>query len=383
MDFKDIILDLLELKKEGDYWDFKESWYDNKANLLHDIICLANNQVNKDAYIIIGIEDTTFNIKSVKNDYNRKNQQNIIDFLKSKKFCGGIRPDIELKTLTIQNDEIDIIIIKNSYNTPYFLLEDYRDNNELIRRYAIYTRVGDTNTPKDNIADINQIEFLWKKRFLLTESPIKRIFDSLKDKSSWEERYVDGQTIYYNIYNPEYTLVIEDEEDEPRPEFYSMVMVNESQSYLNLSIKYFGTVVFQNQLTYLDGGRLLIPTPEWGFIRDIERGRFQGAYKYYIENSETKKLLDFFYNKNDDSQSYAKSLLDEVIIYFDSKNQKEEFEKFVNFNKIEINNCIEEEINKLDNIKCASEAETNYMKTHIAYGRVLNRFFKKYLLGNQ
>lgn len=29
----------------------------------------------------------------------------------------------------------------------------------------IYTRIGDTNTPKDRSADINHIEYLWKKDF--------------------------------------------------------------------------------------------------------------------------------------------------------------------------------------------------------------------------
>ena len=39
------IQNLISLKTEGDYWDFKEMWHDNKASLLHDIICMANNQI--------------------------------------------------------------------------------------------------------------------------------------------------------------------------------------------------------------------------------------------------------------------------------------------------------------------------------------------------
>lgn len=36
---------LISLKQEGSYWDFKREWYsqDKKADLLHDIICMANN----------------------------------------------------------------------------------------------------------------------------------------------------------------------------------------------------------------------------------------------------------------------------------------------------------------------------------------------------
>ena len=45
-----------------------------------DIICLANNRANRDAYLIMGIQDQTLETVGVENDPNRKNQQNIVDF---------------------------------------------------------------------------------------------------------------------------------------------------------------------------------------------------------------------------------------------------------------------------------------------------------------
>lgn len=380
MNFIEEIIDLIELKKEGNYWDFKEYWHDNNADLLHDIICFANNLANRDSYIIIGVEDKSYTITDVKNDPNRKNQQNIIDFLKSKKFIGGIRPDIEVKTIEIQNCEIDILIIKNSFNTPYFLLEDYRDNSKVVKKHSIYTRIGDTNTPKDNIADINHIEYLWKKRFLLTESPVKRIFELLKEKQNWEEKHINNQTIYHYSFNPEFTLVIEDDDNNrTHSEFYSKVMTNDNQSYSNLYIKYFGTVIYECQLTYLDGGRLLIPTPEWSYIQNIKRENFHGAYKYYINGSNRNKLLNFFYDDQDSEERYAKSSLDEIILYFNSETQKINFELYVINNHDKINKEIDNEIKLLNYITCLSESETNYMKTHIAFGKVLNKYFKTFL----
>lgn len=379
MNFIEEIIDLIELKKEGNYWDFKEYWHDNNADLLHDIICFANNLVNRDSYIIIGVKDKSYTITDVKNDPNRKNQQNIIDFLKSKKFIGGIRPDIEVKTVEIQSCEIDILIIKNTFNTPYFLLEEYRDKGECVRCHSIYTRVGDTNTPKDSIADINQIEYLWKKHFLLTESPIKRIFELLKDKHNWEERYINNQTIYYYTFNPEYTINIEADNDRMHPEFYSMVMTNNNQSYSNLYIKYFGTVIYECQLTYLDGGRLLIPIPEWSFIRELKRENYQGGYKYFIKNSNKNKLLSFLYDNQNSEERFAKSLFDEIIIYFDSDTQKNNFELYIKENRDIINNEVDEEIKSINHIICSTELETSYTKIHIAFGKILNKHFKKYL----
>lgn len=74
---------LISLKQEGNYWDFKREWYsqDKKADLLHDIICMANNLVNRDAYIIIGVdEENDYSFSSVKSDPNRKTHSNWLIF---------------------------------------------------------------------------------------------------------------------------------------------------------------------------------------------------------------------------------------------------------------------------------------------------------------
>lgn len=83
----DEISELINLRTEGDYWDFKLKWHENNADLLHDIICMANNLVNRDAYIIIGVSDSKnpdgVRVQGVA-EAGRKNQQNLIDFLKDK-----------------------------------------------------------------------------------------------------------------------------------------------------------------------------------------------------------------------------------------------------------------------------------------------------------
>ena len=44
---KEEILELISLKQEGAYWDFKKEWYEEgkQPDLLHDIICMSNNLV--------------------------------------------------------------------------------------------------------------------------------------------------------------------------------------------------------------------------------------------------------------------------------------------------------------------------------------------------
>lgn len=116
------ILELINRGYEGANWDFKECFYEDKADFLHDIICMANNQTYNDGLIIFGVSDDG-RLIGVDNDKNKRTQQNIIDFLSSKKFVGDLRPTIELKSINITDKQIDVLIVKNDANTPYILKE--------------------------------------------------------------------------------------------------------------------------------------------------------------------------------------------------------------------------------------------------------------------
>ena len=111
------VTNLIRLRQEGSFWDFKKQWYTNKSDMLHDIICMSNNLSNRTAYIIIGIdEQRDYSIVDVSCDPNRKNTQKLVDFLKDKKFAGGIRPVVHVESLHYSNGVIDTIVIENSSN---------------------------------------------------------------------------------------------------------------------------------------------------------------------------------------------------------------------------------------------------------------------------
>ena len=79
---------LIECGHEGSYWDFKEQWYHDKASMLHDIICMANNIENRDSYIIIGVSDDCSMLGYDKSDDapERHNTQELNCFLRNKHF---------------------------------------------------------------------------------------------------------------------------------------------------------------------------------------------------------------------------------------------------------------------------------------------------------
>ena len=113
---KNEVLKLISYKQEGAYWDFKKQWYEDgkQADLLHDIICMANNLENRDAYIIIGIdEEKDYCVNDLTNSTDRKTTQMLVDFLRNKKFMGGIKPHVMVEPLQLENGVIDVIIVKN------------------------------------------------------------------------------------------------------------------------------------------------------------------------------------------------------------------------------------------------------------------------------
>lgn len=66
MELIDEIEELIMMHQEGSYWDFKREWYDDSkdGDLLIDIICMANNLVDRDAYIIIGVNEECLTVRS-------------------------------------------------------------------------------------------------------------------------------------------------------------------------------------------------------------------------------------------------------------------------------------------------------------------------------
>lgn len=189
------IKSLLELGYEGGYWDFKSDYPDKnkKEDKLHDIICMANNLEDRDAYLIYGANDDG-TIKGIQNtEKQRLKTADFIKFLRDKNFAGGFIPDVELQTIVIDDNELDILIIRRGKHTPYYLQKDYYESSpkEKLRAGAIYTRTADINTPKECTArriSNSKEQFYYS---LIENERLKdmKIFNVLKEK------YMD----FYNV----------------------------------------------------------------------------------------------------------------------------------------------------------------------------------------
>jgi hypothetical protein len=285
------------MKQEGGYWDFKREWHNSNDKLLHDIICMANNLNSQEAYLIIGVdEDNDFSVCDIKSDANRKTTQNMVDFLRDKKFAGGIRPTVTVESIDICDALIDVIVIHFDRHTPYYLSERYQSVNA----NNIYTRVQDTNTPIDKTADINHVELLWKRRFGIDASIMERFSILLDQREQWECSWGNRTPAYHKGF-PEFR--IEEDIDNaidyawlPQSVFYATPQTRVTP----MKLLYHNTVVFETEMISLDGGagikipvfckeRLEI------FVEELS-SRAGLCYCYFVQDELSGKLLQLIAN---------------------------------------------------------------------------------------
>lgn len=169
-----LVADLANLKREGSYWDFKREWHENKADLLHDIICMANNPEDTTGLLIIGInEEEDFQPTGDVNLLGeRRNTQSIVNMLRAKHWADGI-PKVRVASIKLGNACIDVVLIDHdSESLPYYLTVDYGEGRSVVRAGAVYTRNADNNTQKrrrptrSRPSDFGVGILVWTKRHL-------------------------------------------------------------------------------------------------------------------------------------------------------------------------------------------------------------------------
>ncbi len=337
---KSLIQELIELKKEGIYWDFKQEHHKNSIDFIHDIICLANAKHSGNRYLIFGVDDNC-NIIGLS---ALKKQADIIDTLRNAKFADDTFPDINLESITIENKILDILIIKDTNDKPYYLSHEKKENKKTINAGTIYSRTMDTNTPKNRVASSKDIEQMWKERFGLTQTPVDRFKIYLNDFEGWEHR---GEQSFYNQY-PEFTIKpLEDNYCEgcEKREWARDEIGYHYDSGNGTSVfgfYYHTTLIKQVCCVQFDGGKKYIVNPDWEAIG-------KGRIYFYFEDSFEYVYQTFLIRER--KQDFSRSIRSkehstfDIPIFFD----KLELNKFLKNAKIkfEINDeSVSPETNK-------------------------------------
>ena len=264
-------------REECESLDFKQQFHQNNLKLLHDILCLANAYIEEDRYLVFGVTDDK-NIVGVQSDPNRKNNANIQDLIRQKNF--NRIPTINLETIKYQSKEVDILVIKNRPDKPFFLTKDYQDQGKTIRARVIYTRLGDTNISLQESATEVQIELMWRERFGLGLPPLERMKRLLEDSEDWV-RMNEDEHIYHKIF-PEFTIrqgkTIHEKFDEP----WIKIFPNPSAHSFEVELRYFETLIHKETFVACDSNRYQIPLPEIPYPEMSEINTSNSDVKYFI-----------------------------------------------------------------------------------------------------
>lgn len=322
---------LISLKQEESYWDFKREWYsqDKKADLLHDIICMANNLSNRDSYIIIGVdEENDYSFSSVMDDPNRRNTQQLVDFLRDKHFAGGVRPVVHVENISIGENEIDVIVVHNSDATPFYLTEKYQS----VMSNNIYTRVMDSNTPKNKSADLSHIELLWKKRFGLLASPLERMMIFLKNPGLWDCSPSCFEEKLYYRFSPEFTIETVMDDSKNGYQYYLFNQTDIHPRWYDINLYYHQTMLASLEGVSLDGGRYFTPSPRTDGISLTQYHNWDVAFKYYIKNSIEYIVHEFYYHPDGDDETIAHNRFMKCILVFECDSEKENFKEYLKLN---------------------------------------------------
>lgn len=326
-----IIRDLIASKQEGDYWDFKVKPHDNKADLLHDLLCLTNSLHKGDRFLILGVDDPADGGAIVglgPAEKGRKTQADYLDFLGSQHFAGGNRPLIKLAQLRLDGLEVDVLVIADIPVKPYWLTKDYVDGNRRVRQH-IYTRTGDRNTPIAESADLALVEKMWRQRFGLDLLPMERMRQLLHEPAGWVIDFDSKLNGYaYHRSFPDYQIKLS--ATEPFWEPYNYSFLNKNAFLGSAEFIYNATTLFELPYVKLDEMRLLLPAPDMKHVILLGREMW---YYYYDRSKPVGDFLAFLIADRPDMESRGSNA---PFLIFRDKDEQQVFHDYLVANQMQL-----------------------------------------------
>lgn len=318
-------LENLLSEPEQEYLDFKQEFSDNNADFVHDILCLLNAESDCDRYLIFGVKDSSGEILGIENDTKRKNKQNITDMIRNANF--NRIPTISMETYNINGHELDVLVLHNKKQRPYFLLKDFRVGKKTTRAGVIYTRDGDCNTPKNETANLAKIQDMWREHFGIDLTPFERFKLYLKEPDMWlRQPSTNDKSLFYYKQFPEFTIELKTAEDcEKNPCWYTYkpaIPYNVMLSYFNTTLdeRLFYMLDKENCFfPFLDSSRYYVGEIFPEKILEIENARywFENEFYFMLKDDLSYEIYNLFISLWNEKtiEEFASSFFAKVPIY--------------------------------------------------------------------
>ena len=283
-----IVSTLINRKTEGTYWDFKRKHHKDTADLIHDVLCLANAKHTGDRFLIFGVDDE-FSLHSIDKDAGRRTQADLVGLFRdnANKFFQSRFPEFYMEEIKLDEKLLDVLVIEDTPHKPYYLVERCKK----IRAHHIYTRISDTNTPVNDAAQPHEIERMWRERFGLDMPPLERAKRYLSEPDAWlplEES--DGSNAnFYHIGFPEFTLRVTDAEDyiACHEEWTRGEIRSDNNQAWYYDLHYHQTRLARIRSVSFDDGKKSMVAPDW-------ESRGTGRFYFYKADSIAYAVQKFY-----------------------------------------------------------------------------------------
>ncbi len=338
----ELVRALADLKREGSYWDFKREWHGNKAELLHDIICMANNPAGETGIIAIGIDEEKDFLPTGSAELlgKRLNTQNLTDMLRSKHWADGM-PQVRVAPIGFGGSTVDVLLISHDDETvPYYLTRDYPEGKKTVRAGVVYSRDADSNTPLNGSATALAVEKLWRRHFGLDKTPLERLPQLLKEPEKWRQTLPvlardeeDCGYCYCHEDFPEFTYVRRPQEETDGIEYFMLASpFFERPDWWTGYFYYHQTMICRIEGAYSD--HLWIPAPRIAALREDETlpaSVDTHFYAYYLDGSLERIAMLFELDESKEGASAYEEvgLLDELVPTFRDECERACFEKWL------------------------------------------------------
>lgn len=342
------IKDLIIKKKEGAWWDFKREYHHNIVKLLHDILCMANLIYDGDRYIIFGVSNN-FEVVGINNNQKQHTQADILSYLRSVKFANHNIPNIEVDEISISNKRIDVLVIKNKKQKPYYLTDDVTKNGIVVRSGVVYSRFGDTNTPINSCANPSEVQQMWRERYGLDLKATEKFKSILLDYEHWQ--YDGINKAFYDL-DPDYTVEIGESEKLKGTYWWQKILYENPYSYM-YSLRYKSIEIHNISVIRFLSENLCVPYPEVEYVTypkkkdgcdtnfycDLfyyQKGTVRYSLFYHIRSLEVATITNKTYSTPIETQIKSPVIKLPVLIVADkselnfiSEKAKDNFHKFI------------------------------------------------------
>ncbi|WP_051910392.1 AlbA family DNA-binding domain-containing protein [Carnobacterium pleistocenium] len=374
---REVVIKLIN-SPEDDRHDFKQEWYKEgqKSEMVRDIFSFVNTVHNESCYLILGVTDQQ-TIIGVEEDFNRMNQQNMIDFISHLPIANDAIPKIYVQSIELEGHEIDIIVIPNTNDVPVYLSSKYprKGQGKPLTPGQIFSRIGDVNTPVNETTNFYQVQYLWRKQFHLNVPIQEQYKYVLKDITNWS--YIEQEEnmgFVYNL-NPDFFISMEDDDQNRNEvEALSIDQIKVRMGWNYLKLKYRNLTIISILIVSLDEARHHTVVPNYRFIKNSSGNQRPLSYYGMLEDT-FEYLVDYMINTAPNSftsyDNYSSEHAKKNIVIYQSEKEETIVQNKIIKDYPELSKLIEptsEEI-ELFSRKVRSEIniKTEYDKENIQY----------------